>query len=289
MYLPFFFSCRSISQLSVRSLDRVKSTRHWAGNGIVQSSGMTLPVSAAFSSRACQILGASSSATQIFLPSKPISDPVMIRWSPCAGERDLDVLLAGSRRRTWRWRRPSPVRCRTKFSLGSSTASRGSRVASMVMSSAKKSGRTPKRPGHSTRSLPAPVPGSAWTETSPRLMRNLPATSAPFAVLKVASRHAPALVFSTIAMRSRRAAGSPAAVIKPQPQSSRRAAVLHGMDFHGRILLAQHGDNPAIAQDGVALEGAGRLAQGEWRSSHSCPPGPPAPALPRPAGPCPRR
>ena len=84
----------------------------------------------------------------------------------------------------------------------------------MVMSSAKKSGRTPKRPGHSTRSLPAPVPGSAWTETSPRLMRNLPATSAPFAVLKVASRHAPPLVFSTRAMRSRRAAGSPAAVSK---------------------------------------------------------------------------
>ena len=93
MYLPFFFSCRSISQLSVRSLDRVKSTRHWAGNGIFQSSGMTLPVSAAFSSRACQICGASRSATQIFLPSKPISDPVMMRRSPCAGQCDLDVLL----------------------------------------------------------------------------------------------------------------------------------------------------------------------------------------------------
>ena len=82
MYSPSFSSCSSISQLSVRSLERVKSTRHCAGNGIFQSSGMTLPVSAAASSRMCQIWGASRTATQIFLPSKPISEPVTIRGRP---------------------------------------------------------------------------------------------------------------------------------------------------------------------------------------------------------------
>src|SRR5207244_528836 len=73
----------------------------------------------------------------------------------------------------------------------------GSRVASRVMSSAKKSGSTTKRPGHSTRTRPAPVPGSTCTVTSPRLMRNLPATSAPAAVVNDASKQALPRPFST--------------------------------------------------------------------------------------------
>ena len=49
---------------------------------------------------------------------------------------------------------------------------------------------------------------------APRLTRNLPATSLPLAVLKVAARQALPLVFSIKATRSNRSAGSPEAVNK---------------------------------------------------------------------------
>src|SRR5262249_20818987 len=109
---------------------------------------------------------------------------------------------------------PLAVGCSTKFSLGRSTELKGSLTASMVMSSAKKSGSTTKRPGLSTRSFAAPGPGSTWTATSPRLMRKEAAISTSFAVLKVAASVAAPLVFSIKAARSSETAGSPPADCK---------------------------------------------------------------------------
>ena len=50
---------------------------------------------------------------------------------------------------------------------------------------------------------------------------------------------------------------------QPQAQSWGDAAVLDRIDLHGRIMLAQHGDDPAIAHDGVALQRAGRRSRGD--------------------------
>ena len=74
----------SRSQLSVRSSLRVKSTRHWATNGIVHSSGMIFFLSSGPTSIEYHIPGPSSTETQILRPFWPnaISEPVMDRsWS----------------------------------------------------------------------------------------------------------------------------------------------------------------------------------------------------------------
>ena len=50
-----------------------------------------------------------------------------------------------------------------------------------------------------------------------------------------------------------------------QAHPCRSAALLHGMDFHGRGLVAQNGDDPAVAEDGVTLERIGRM-----NCDHAC-------------------
>ena len=221
MYLPFFCSCRSISQLSVRSLDRVKSTRHWAGNGIFQSSGMTLPVSAGFSSRACQILRSFQQRHPDLLALEADLRPGDDAPVTLAGERDLDVLL--------------PV---LEDAHGDGVTVAG-QVQHKVL--AGELDRIQGQPGgvdgdvigeeigqdaEATRAFDAelarPGPRLRLDRDIAPLDAELAGDLGAFRGLERRFQARAPLVFSTTAMRSRRAAGSPAAVIN---RNRSRAAV----------------------------------------------------------------
>ena len=134
---------------------------------------MTLPVSAGFSSMACQICGAARSATQIFLPLEAdlrSGDDALgrlrrqsVTLTSCCRFSKTHMAMASS----------LPVRCRRKFSLGISTASRGS----LVGVDGDVVGEEIRQDDEAARAFDAQLaragPGSAWTAMSPRLMRNL--------------------------------------------------------------------------------------------------------------------